>query len=321
MMVENLVIIGSGPAGYTAAIYAGRAQLRPIVLEGFEAGGIPGGQLMTTTEVENFPGFPEGIQGPTLMRQMRQQALRWGAHCITDDVIAVDFQQRPFRVAAAEQVIYTHAVIICTGATAKRLHLPGEEIFWNNGISACAICDGASPLFQGAEVAVVGGGDSAVEEALYLTKYAQKVHLLVRRDRLRASKTMQDRLFKHHQIQVHWNCIPLSTHGHDVLRWIRVQDVPTGAVSELWVSGLFYAIGHTPNTHLFQGQLTLNQAGYIQTDGKSTATSIPGVWAAGDVQDYHYRQAITAAGTGCMAALEAERWLAEQPSVPSWSAA
>lgn len=313
-MVENLVIIGSGPAGYTAAIYAGRAQLKPVVFEGFEAGGVPGGQLMTTTKVENFPGFPEGIQGPKLMQQMRQQALRWGAQLITDDVVEVNLQQHPFTVRSTEQVVHTHTVIISTGATAKRLHLPGEETFWNNGISACAICDGASPLFQDVAVAVVGGGDSAAEEALYLTKYARIVHLLVRRDRLRASKTMQDRLLNHHQIQVHWNCMPLSTHGDEVLRWIRVQDMQTGAVSELPVNGLFYAIGHTPNTQLFQSQLLLDQAGYIQTDGKSTATNIPGVWAAGDVQDHHYRQAITAAGTGCMAALEAEHWLAEQQS-------
>ncbi|MFB2980110.1 thioredoxin-disulfide reductase [Microseira sp. BLCC-F43] len=312
MLVENLVIIGSGPAGYTAAIYAARAQLKPVVFEGFEAGGIPGGQLMITTDVENFPGFPEGITGPSLMRQMRQQALRWGAQLITDDVVRVDFKQRPFAIASAEQEIQTHAVIICTGATAKRLHLPGEETFWNNGISACAICDGANPLFHDAEVAVVGGGDSAAEEALYLTKYARKVHLLVRRDRLRASKTMQDRLFNHDRIQIHWNCLPLSVHGDEVLRWILIQDAIAGAVSELPVNGLFYAIGHTPNTQLFQDQLNLDRSGYIQTEAKSTATNIPGVWAAGDVQDSHYRQAITAAGTGCMAALEAERWLAEQ---------
>ncbi|GAB4238944.1 MAG: hypothetical protein Kow0049_25970 [Stanieria sp.] len=314
-MVENLVIIGSGPAGYTAAIYAGRGQLQPVVFEGFAAGGVPGGQLMTTTEVENFPGFPEGITGPKLMQQMRQQALRWGAKLITDDVVRVDFQQRPFTIVSEEEVIQTHAVIICTGATAKRLHLSGEEKFWNNGISACAICDGANPLFHDAEVAVVGGGDSAAEEALYLTKYSRKVHLLVRKDRLRASKTMQDRLLNHQQIQIHWNTIPISTHGDEVLRWLRVRDTLTKTVSELPVSGLFYAIGHTPNTQLFQGQLTLDRAGYIQTEGKTTATNIPGVWAAGDVQDHYYRQAITAAGTGCMAALEAERWLAEQQSL------
>jgi thioredoxin reductase (NADPH) len=314
-MVENLVIIGSGPAGYTAAIYAGRGQLQPVVFEGFAAGGVPGGQLMTTTEVENFPGFPQGITGPKLMQQMRQQALRWGAKLITDDVVKVDFQKRPFTIASEEQVVQTHAVIICTGATAKRLHLPGEEKFWNNGISACAICDGANSLFHDAEVAVVGGGDSAAEEALYVTKYTLMVHLLVRSDRLRASKTMQERLFNHHRIQIHWNTIPISTHGDEVLRWLKVRDTVTEAVSELLVGGLFYAIGHTPNTQLFQGQLTLDRAGYIQTEGKTTATNIPGVWAAGDVQDHYYRQAITAAGTGCMAALEAERWLSEQRSL------
>ncbi len=310
-MTENLVIIGSGPAGYTAAIYAGRAQLNPIVFEGFSAGGIPGGQLMTTTEVENFPGFAEGVQGPELMKQMRQQALRWGAQCITDDVIAVDFSQRPFVITTDEQSIKTHAVIICTGATAKRLHLPGEELFWNNGISACAICDGANPLFDNAEVAVVGGGDSAAEEALYLTKYAQKVHVLVRSDRLRASKTMQNRLLSHDRIQIHWNCEPVRVYGDQVLRKLEIQDIQSKDLTELFVSGLFYAIGHIPNTELFQGQLTLDPLGYIHTEGKSTATNIPGIWAAGDVQDHHYRQAITAAGTGCMASIEAERWLAE----------
>ncbi len=310
-MIENLVIIGSGPAGYTAAIYAGRAQLNPIVFEGFSAGGIPGGQLMTTTEVENFPGFAEGIQGPELMKQMRQQALRWGTQCITDDVIAVDFSQRPFMITTDEQSIKAHAVIICTGATAKRLHLPGEELFWNNGISACAICDGANPLFHNMEIAVVGGGDSAAAEALYLTKYAQKVHLLVRSDRLRASKIMQNRLLNHDRIQIHWNCVPVCVYGDHVLREIQLQDTRSKDLTELNVSGLFYAIGHTPNTELFKGQITLDSLGYIHTTGKSTATNISGIWAAGDVQDKHYRQAITAAGTGCMAAIEAEQWLAE----------
>ncbi|PMB25560.1 thioredoxin-disulfide reductase [Fischerella thermalis] len=315
-MVENLVIIGSGPAGYTAAIYAGRAQLQPVVFEGFSAGGIPGGQLMSTTEVENFPGFAEGVQGPKLMQQMRQQALRSGATLITDDVIAVDFTQYPFLIASADLLeVKAQAVIICTGATAKRLHLPGEEKFWNNGISACAICDGANPLFANADIAVVGGGDSAVEEALYLTKYARKVHLLVRSDRLRASKTMQERVLNHNQIQIHWRSLPISTHGDEVLGCVRIQDTQTGMVSDLTVSGLFYAIGHTPNTGLFQEQLALDEAGYIKTEGKSTATNIPGVWAAGDVQDHIYRQAITAAGSGCMAALEAERWLSQQHSV------
>ncbi|BAZ70253.1 thioredoxin reductase [Fischerella sp. NIES-4106] len=309
-MVENLVIIGSGPAGYTAAIYAGRAQLKPLVFEGFSAGGIPGGQLMTTTEVENYPGFPEGVHGPKLMQQMRQQALRWGAVLIADDAIAVDFTQYPFAIASADLLeVKARAMIICTGATAKRLHLPGEEKFWNNGISACAICDGANPLFENADIAVVGGGDSAVEEALYLTKYARRVHLLVRSDHLRADKTMQERVFHHTQIHIHWHSSPINVDGDEVLRSVQIRDTQTGAVSDLTVGGLFYAIGHTPNTQLFQDQLELDEAGYIKTQGKSTATNIPGIWAAGDVQDCVYRQAITAAGTGCMAALEAERWL------------
>ncbi len=311
-MIEQLVIIGSGPAGYTAAIYAGRAQLKPVLFEGFEAGGIPGGQLMTTTDVENFPGFAEGIQGPALMVQMRQQAIRWGTQAIADDVIAVDFRQRPLRITTADLTVYAHAAIICTGATAKRLQLLGEDRFWNNGISACAICDGANPLFHNVEIAVVGGGDSAAEEALYLTKYASRVHLLVRSDRLRASKTMQSRVLNHSNIQIHWQVLPISAHGDEVLQQIQLQDQITGAVSELKVNGLFYAIGHRPNTQLFEGQLALDPQGYIKTIGKSTATNIAGVWAAGDVQDHQYRQAITAAGTGCMAALEAERWLAEQ---------
>jgi thioredoxin reductase (NADPH) len=311
-MVEQLVIIGSGPAGYTAAIYAGRAQLQPILFEGFEAGGLPGGQLMTTTEVENFPGFSEGIQGPKLMKEMRQQAIRWGAKLITDDVITVDFSQSPFTIATSDLEVKSHAVIICTGATAKRLHIAGEEEFWNNGISACAVCDGTNPLFQNVEIAVVGGGDSAAEEALYMTKYASKVHLLVRSDRLRASKVMQERILNHDKIQVHWRVLPISAHGSDILQSIQLQDQKDSSIVELKVSGLFYAIGHTPNTQLFAGQLDLDEKGYIKTYGKTTATNIAGVWAAGDVQDHIYRQAITAAGTGCMAALEAERWLVEK---------
>jgi thioredoxin reductase (NADPH) len=309
--IEQLVIIGSGPAGYTAAIYAARAQLQPIMFEGFEVGGLPGGQLMTTTEVENFPGFAQGIQGPELMKEMRQQAIRWGAKLITDDVIKVDFSQRPFTIATDDLEVKTQAVIICTGATARRLHIPGEDKFWNNGISACAICDGTNPLFKDVEIAVVGGGDSAAEEALYLTKYASKVHLLVRSDRLRASKIMQNRILNHDKIQVHWQVLPIEADGDDVLRKIKLRSPDSGAITELQVGGLFYAIGHTPNTQLFEDSLDLDDKGYIKTFGKSTATNIAGVWAAGDVQDHIYRQAITAAGTGCMAALEAERWLAE----------
>jgi thioredoxin reductase (NADPH) len=308
-MVEQLVIIGSGPAGYTAAIYAARAQLEPLIFEGFAAGGLPGGQLMTTTEVENFPGFSEGIQGPQLMKEMRQQALRWGTKLITDDVVKVNFADRPFTITTDDLEVKANAVIIATGATAKRLHIEGEEQFWNNGISACAICDGTNPLFQNVEIAVVGGGDSAAEEALYLTKYASKVHLLVRSDRLRASKVMQERVLNHDKIQIHWQVLPISAHGDDVLQSIQIQDQKDHTISELKVGGLFYAIGHTPNTQLFAGQIDLDEKGYIKTSGKSTSTNIAGVWAAGDVQDHIYRQAITAAGTGCIAALEAERWL------------
>ncbi len=310
-MIEQLVIIGSGPAGYTAAIYAGRAQLQPLMFEGFVAGGLPGGQLMTTTEVENFPGFADGIQGPALMKEMRQQAVRWGAKLITDDVVKVDFSHRPFTITTDDLEVKAHTIIICTGATAKRLHIIGEEQFWNNGISACAICDGTNSLFKDVEIAVVGGGDSAAEEALYLTKYASKVHLLVRSDQLRASKIMQERVLNHDKIRVHWQALPISADGDDVLRSVQIQDQKSGAVTELKVGGLFYAIGYTPNTQLFQAKLDLDDKGYIKTIGKSTATNIAGVWAAGDVQDHIYRQAITAAGTGCMAALEAERWLAE----------
>ena len=243
------------------------------------------------------------------MKEMRQQALRWGTKLITDDVVKVNFADRPFTITTDDLEVKANAVIIATGATAKRLHIEGEEQFWNNGISACAICDGTNPLFQNVEIAVVGGGDSAAEEALYLTKYASKVHLLVRSDRLRASKVMQERVLNHDKIQIHWQVLPISAQGDDVLQSIQIQDQKDHAISELKVGGLFYAIGHTPNTQLFAGQIDLDEKGYIKTSGKSTSTNIAGVWAAGDVQDHIYRQAITAAGTGCMAALEAERWL------------
>ncbi|WP_218080973.1 thioredoxin-disulfide reductase [Anthocerotibacter panamensis] len=312
-MVENLVIIGSGPAGYTAAIYAGRAHLQPLVFEGFQAGGVPGGQLMTTTEVENFPGFPDGVQGPELMHRTRLQAQRWGARLVGEDITSVDFSKRPFSITGDDIQVEAHAVILATGATARRLHLPGEEEFWNNGISACAICDGANPLFAGAEVAVVGGGDTACEEAQFLTKYARTVHLLVRRDQLRASKAMQERVLSHPNIRIHWQTQPIAAQGDSVLKSLQLQNTQTQEVTQLAVGGLFYAIGHQPNTGLFQGQVHLDEQGYVETWGKSTATSVEGVWAAGDVQDRRYRQAVTAAGTGCMAALEAEHWL-------SWNA-
>ena len=310
--IENVVIIGSGPAGYTAAIYAARANLKPVVFEGLQAGGIPGGQLMTTTEVENFPGFPEGITGPQLMSRMKAQAERWGTECYTEDVIKVDLSQRPFKVCSDEREFKTNSIIISTGATAKKLGLPSEKIYWNNGISACAICDGASPIFTGGELVVIGGGDSAAEEAVYLTKYGSHVHLLVRRDEMRASKAMQDRVLANPKITVHWNTEAVDVFGeNNRMTGIRVRNTKTGEEQEIAAKGLFYAIGHNPNTSLFKGQLELDEVGYIVVKPGTVETSIAGVYAAGDVQDHEYRQAVSAAGTGCMAALSAERWLSE----------
>lgn len=308
--VENLVIIGSGPAGYTAAIYGARANLKPLVFEGFQAGGLPGGQLMTTTEVENFPGFPEGITGPQLMDRMKAQAERWGAELYTEDVTFVDLSQRPFIVRSEEREVRAHSIVIATGATAKRLGLPCEGEFWSHGISACAICDGATPIFHGAELAVVGGGDSAAEEAVYLTKYGDHVHMLVRTDKMRASKAMQDRVLNNPRITLHWNTEPVDVFGENGrMTGVKLRDTKTGEERNLHVKGLFYAIGHKPNTSLFEGQLELDEVGYIVTKPGSVETSVEGVYAAGDVQDHEYRQAITAAGTGCMAAMLAERWL------------
>jgi thioredoxin reductase (NADPH) len=308
--IENVVIIGSGPAGYTAAIYAARANLKPLVFEGFQAGGLPGGQLMTTTEVENFPGFPEGIMGPQLMDRMKEQAIRWGAELFTEDVISVDFSQRPFVIRSDEREVQAHSVVIATGATAKRLGLPCENEFWNRGISACAICDGATPIFRQAELAVIGGGDTAAEEAIYLTKYGDHVHLLIRGGQMRASKAMQDRVLNNSRITVHWHTEAIDVFGDAThMTGIKIRNTQTGETSELAVKGLFYAIGHTPNTALFQGQIDLDEVGYIVTKPGSVETNIEGVYAAGDVQDHEFRQAITAAGTGCMAAMLAERWL------------
>ncbi|MBD1910682.1 MULTISPECIES: thioredoxin-disulfide reductase [unclassified Leptolyngbya] len=309
--IENVVIIGSGPAGYTAAIYAARANLKPFMFEGFQAGGLPGGQLMTTTEVENFPGFPNGITGPELMQNMKAQAVRWGAELVTEDVTHVDFSQRPFVIRSEEREVHAHSVIIATGATAKRLHLPSEKEYWNRGVSACAICDGAIPMFKNEELAVIGGGDTAAEEALYLTKYGSHVHLLVRSDRMRASKAMQDRVLFNPKITVHWYTEAVDVVGNgELMTGLQVRNSQTDEVTELPVRGLFYAIGHTPNTSLFKGQLNLDDVGYIVTQ-HDVQTNVPGIYACGDVQDHEYRQAITAAGTGCMAALLAERWLSE----------
>ena len=307
---ENLVIIGSGPAGYTAAIYAARANLKPVVFEGFQVGGLPGGQLMTTTEVENFPGFPQGITGPELMDNMKAQAERWGAELYTEDVTSVDLSQRPFIVRSEEREVKAHSIVIATGATAKRLGLPGEHQFWSRGISACAICDGATPIFHRAELAVIGGGDSAAEESIYLTKYGDTVNMLVRGDKMRASKAMQDRVLSNPKITVHWNSEVVDVFGNDKhMEGVKIRNIKTNEEKDLHVKGLFYAVGHKPNTDLFKGQLELDDVAYIVTKPGSVETSVEGVFAAGDVQDHEFRQAITAAGTGCMGAMLAERWL------------
>ncbi|KAK1278355.1 Thioredoxin reductase NTRC [Acorus gramineus] len=309
--VENLVIIGSGPAGYTAAIYAARANLKPVVFEGFQEGGVPGGQLMTTTDVENFPGFPDGISGPDLMDRMRRQAERWGAELFQEDVEYVNVKSSPFTVRSSEREVKCHTLILATGATAKRLRLPREDEFWSRGISACAICDGASPLFKGQDLAVVGGGDTATEEALYLTKYARHVHLLVRGSQLRASRAMQDRVFNNANITVHFNteAVDAVSNNKGQMSGLQLKKLDTGDESILDVRGLFYGIGHTPNSRLLEGQIELDTSGYVLVKEGSAKTSVEGVFAAGDVQDHEWRQAVTAAGSGCVAALSVERYL------------
>lgn len=313
-MSEKLIIIGSGPAGHTAAIYAGRAKLDPLMYEGmFAAGVVAGGQLTTTTEVENYPGFPKGVSGPALMDMMREQSLHCGARIKTETVDKVDLTKRPFKVFVGEEVVEAKAIIVATGATAKRMNLPGEDRLWQKGISACAVCDGALPLFRNKVLVVVGGGDSAVEEASYLTKFASKVVMLVRRDVLRASKVMQERALNHPKIEVMFNTVPVEVVGDKFLNGVVVQKTtPDAKRATIEANGLFYAIGHVPNTGFLNGQLELDDAGYIKTKPGTTYTSVEGVFAAGDVQDKVYRQAITSAGTGCMAALEAERFLSEQ---------
>ncbi len=309
--MEKVVIIGSGPAGHAAAIYSARANLRPFMFEGFISGGVAGGQLMTTTEVENFPGFPEGITGPELMERMRAQSERFGTRIETEDVESVDLSSRPFVVKSGSQTVSARALIIATGATAKRLAIPAEERLWNRGISACAVCDGGLPIFRDRVLVVVGGGDTAMEEAMYLTHFASKVILVHRRGEFRASKAMQKRVIEDKKIMVMWNSAVVDAVGETGLRGVVIRHLPDGKERTVEAAGLFYAIGHTPNTKLFQGQLDLDETGYIVTLGRSTRTSVEGVFAAGDVQDKVYRQAISAAGSGCMAALDCERWLAE----------
>ncbi len=311
---ERLVIIGSGPAAWTAAIYAARAQLHPLVIEGsFHRTMVPGGQLMFTTEVENYPGFPDGITGQAMMEDFKTQAQRFGTRSLMEDVVEVDFSGRPHRLSTSGGKEYeADAVIIATGANARWLGVPGEERLAQSGggVSACAVCDGALPHFREKRIAIVGGGDSAIEDALYMTKFASEVVVIHRRDELRASKIMQDRAFENPKIRFLWNTVVKEVVGDDVIERLRLENRETGETSELEVGGLFVAIGHEPNTGFLGGQIELGPNGYIQLPTAwRTETSVPGVFAAGDAMDDYYRQAVTAAGTGCMAALEAERWL------------
>lgn len=309
-MHRKLIIIGSGPAAHTAAIYAGRALLNPLMFEGYMAGGVAaGGQLTTTTDIENFPGFPDGIGGYEITQLFRQQSINCGAEILTETVSAVDLTSRPFRVMTSVSAVSAEALIIATGATAKRLGVAGEKAYWQKGISACAICDGALPIFRHKVLVVVGGGDSACEEALFLTKYAKQVIMLVRRDVFRASKIMRERVLGNSEIEIRWKTQLQAVHGDGTqLTHITIID-DSGNSSEIQCGGLFYAIGHKPNTDFLNRQLQMDESGYIITRAGTTETSLKGVFAAGDVQDKVYRQAITAAGSGCMAALEAERWL------------
>ncbi|MFL5576472.1 MAG: thioredoxin-disulfide reductase [Gemmatimonadaceae bacterium] len=313
-VIENVAIIGSGPAAWTAAIYAARANLNPILFEGEPVGvDIPGGQLMTTTDIENYSGFPEPISGPELMERMKAQAMRYGVRVVSELIVKVDLQVRPFRLKPHYgDEIAAHTIIVATGAKAKWLELPNELRLAQSGggVSACAVCDGALPAFRNKVLAVVGGGDTAMEEATYLTKFAKEVAIIHRRDAFRASKVMANRVLSHPKISIHWNKQVDDVLGDDSIEGVRLVDTVTGERSDLPVGGLFVAIGHEPNTKFLEGQLDLTPHGYIKVAPWRTATSVTGVFAAGDVIDDYYRQAITSAGTGCMAALEAERWLA-----------
>ncbi len=303
--VRNVVIIGSGPAGLTAAIYAARAELKPLVF----AGAVPGGQLMITSEVENFPGFAKGIQGPELMMAMRAQAERFEAEIIDVNVDSVDFSKQPFVVTAGEKTVQANSVIIATGASSKWLGLESEKRLIGHGVSSCATCDGF--FFKGKDIVVVGGGDAAMEEALFLTKFASKVTVIHRRDQLRASKIMQERAKKNPKIEFIWNSEVSEVIGKDKIEAVRLHNTVTGEDSEFKTQGMFVAIGHAPNTLFFKGQIALDKKGYIVVKD-NTRTSVEGVFVGGDVQDYRYRQAVTAAGLGCMAAMDTEKWLTEQ---------
>lgn len=322
MTHSKVVIIGSGPAAHTAAIYLARAELKPVLYEGMLANGIAaGGQLTTTTDVENFPGFPSGIGGSELMDSMRAQSERFGTEIITETIAKVDLSQRPFKFwPEYEEDKEPHtadAIIIATGASARRLGLPGEDKYWQNGISACAVCDGAVPIFRNKPLVVIGGGDSAAEEAMFLTKYGSHVIVLVRKDKLRASKTMAKRLLANKKVTVRFNSVGGEVTGNDkgLMTHMAIKNVITGEEEKIEANGLFYAIGHDPATALVKGQVETDSEGYIITKPGTSYTNIEGVFAAGDVQDKRYRQAITSAGSGCIAALEAEKFLAEQEDI------
>ena len=310
-MLEDVVIIGSGPAGHTAAIYLGRAERKPLMFEGFMAGGIAaGGQLTTTDTIENFPGFANGILGPTLMEQMRAQSLKNSVRIVTETVASVDLSKKPFvlTLESGEQV-ETKSIIVATGATAKVLNIPGGKEYWQKGISACAVCDGALPIFRNKTIAVVGGGDTAMGEAEHLAKFASEVVIIHRRDEFRASPILQERIKNNPKIKIMWNSIPVEFKGSKFLESVTLQNTKTKENSELKISGFFYAIGHNPNTGFLGGQLKLDEQGFIVTKPGSTKTSVEGVFAAGDVQNPLHRQAIIAAGSGCLAALECEEFL------------
>lgn len=311
----KVIVIGSGPAGYTAAIYAARANLEPVVYEGFFSGPA-GGQLMTTTEVENFPGFPEGITGPELMLNFRAQAVRFGTRMLTEDVDSVDLSSYPYTVQGKTTKMQAEAIIIATGANAKRLPIPGagegEDGFWQRGVTACAVCDGAMPLFRNKPLYVIGGGDTAVEEATYLTKFGSHVFLVHRRHELRASKIMQERVLNHPKITILWDSEVTRVEGKAVVESVTIRNNKTGREETRPAAGLFFAVGHTPNTGFLHGQIDLHDNGYIKVVPGTCQTNRHLVFACGDVQDHVYRQAITAAGSGCMAAIEAERALAVQ---------
>lgn len=312
--MKDIIIVGSGPAGHTSAIYSARAGRSTTLFEGWMAGGVaPGGQLTTTNEIENFPGFPEAITGPELMVFMRNQSSAQGVEIFTETVESVDFSSRPFKVKTSSREMEAGSVIIATGAIARRMGVPNEDKFWQKGISACAVCDGALPLFRNQSLVVIGGGDTAMEEAMHLSKFGSMVYVVHRRDELRASKAMQERVLANDKITILWNTVLLDVGGSDVLEHVVLKNVKTGEEYNQEAKGLFYAIGHTPNTAFLNGQLDLDDAGYILTKPGTTNTSISGVFAAGDVQDKVYRQAVTSAGTGCMASLDAEKYIVENP--------